>query len=318
MVLFIGIPWKQSMSVCRRIWSIRDIRIWTPVQPSGTVRDHGGIARRSGHAAGSIDSWWNVPHGRRWYRDENNATHTQLFRVSREFVNQLFGEKTKDHEDEKSYASLFEQRDAAFYFYFILHYSYMGQYHIKWNCLSYKAWNWRSKPKNYREVCIFCIINTNFVSNIIIFYTPSNFIEDNYINPEDINITFKSKRNLIHIYLESMESSFANEENGGAFSVNLIPCLTKLAHENVDFSGSQTKLNGARPFFGATWTAGGMFAQSAGVPLNEFVIKSTFHSQNSFYQGLVTLGDILLKNGYQQTFLLGSRSGFAAKNRGLY
>ena len=69
---------------------------------------------------------------------------------------------------------------------------------------------------------------------------------------------------MIYIYLESMETTYADRKNGGAFAVNYIPELTKLAQENEDFSGESEALNGGytmpsnmdcggdvRTFFGA-------------------------------------------------------------------
>ncbi len=70
--------------------------------------------------------------------------------------------------------------------------------------------------------------------------TYSTFIDDNYVDPSSVNITFpEQKRNLIYIFLESMEMTYADKENGGAFKQNVIPELTQLAQENEDFSGKR-------------------------------------------------------------------------------
>lgn len=48
--------------------------------------------------------------------------------------------------------------------------------------------------------------------------TYSTFIDDNYVEPSSVNITFpEQKRNLIYIFLESMEMTYADQEDGGAF-----------------------------------------------------------------------------------------------------
>ena len=61
----------------------------------------------------------------------------------------------------------------------------------------------------------------------------STFIEDNYVDPDKTSITFpEKKRNLIYIVLESIEVTYADEENGGAFSNNVIDELTQLSEEN--------------------------------------------------------------------------------------
>ena len=39
-----------------------------------------------------------------------------------------------------------------------------------------------------------------------------------------------------------METTYADEENGGAFQENVIPELTKIAEENEDFSGNSSKI----------------------------------------------------------------------------
>ena len=49
-----------------------------------------------------------------------------------------------------------------------------------------------------------------------------------------MNITFpEQKRNLIYLYLESMESTYADKASGGAFDKNYIPELTQLAGETT-------------------------------------------------------------------------------------
>ena len=55
----------------------------------------------------------------------------------------------------------------------------------------------------------------------------SSFIEDNYVSPEGVGISFpEKKRNVIYIYLESMEVDYADKEHGGEMDVSLIPNLT--------------------------------------------------------------------------------------------
>ena len=59
--------------------------------------------------------------------------------------------------------------------------------------------------------------------------TYNTVVEDNYVDPDRVNITFpEQKRNLIYLYLESMESTYADKASGGAFDKNYIPELTQL------------------------------------------------------------------------------------------
>lgn len=144
--------------------------------------------------------------------------------------------------------------------------------------------------------------------------TYSTFIDDNYVDPSSVNITFpEQKRNLIYIFLESMEMTYADKENGGAFKQNVIPELTQLAQENEDFSGKSNKLNGGYSMPGTTWTMGAMFGQTSGVPLNTSIDANGMDTQDSFFPGITTLGDILQNEGYSQTLLIGSEATFGGR-----
>lgn len=152
----------------------------------------------------------------------------------------------------------------------------------------------------------------------------SDFIELEYIDPEKVDIEFpEEKRNLIYIYLESMEGTYMNDENGGIYDINYIPELTKLAKNNINFSYTNN-LGGATNYIGATWTMGGIVASTAGIP-----IKSTIHpNTKEFYQngvvpGAYSLGDILEDNGYHNYMMVGSDIEFGGretylKNHGNY
>ncbi len=144
--------------------------------------------------------------------------------------------------------------------------------------------------------------------------TESTFIEENYVSPADTEITFpKNKRNLIYIFLESVESTYADRENGGAFEENCIPELTRLAEENEDFSGKEKGLNGGCTTTGATWTMGAMFAHTSGLPLSISINGNDMDTQESFFSGAITLGDILEQAGYSQTLLIGSEAVFGGR-----
>ena len=64
----------------------------------------------------------------------------------------------------------------------------------------------------------------------------SKFFVENYVNPDSVKITApEQKRNLILIYLESMETTFSDKEHGGNQDTNLIPEITQLAQQNINF-----------------------------------------------------------------------------------
>lgn len=141
----------------------------------------------------------------------------------------------------------------------------------------------------------------------------SLFIETNYVDPQSVSITFpEQKRNLIYIFLESMESTYASVEEGGMFEENYIPELTELAQNNVNFSNSG-KLGGGYAASGATWTMAGIFAQTSGLPLklSETVEEgngnAVLESNDGFSASAYNLEDILAQNGYRQCFYVGLR-----------
>ena len=143
----------------------------------------------------------------------------------------------------------------------------------------------------------------------------STFIDDNYVDPRSVEITFpEQKRNLIYIFLESMETTYADTENGGASEKNVIPELTTLAQENEDFSGKDdTALNGGYSMPGTTWTMGAMFGQTSGLPLNISIDANDMDTQDNFFPEIITIGDILESAGYSQTLMLGSDATFGGR-----
>ena len=143
----------------------------------------------------------------------------------------------------------------------------------------------------------------------------SSFIDENYVDPAGTELTFpEKKRNLIYIFLESMETTYADEENGGAFSENYIPELTELAEENEDFSGADAGLNGGTALTSTTWTAAALFGQTTGLPLSIPIDGNSMDTQESFLPGVTSLGDILEQQGYRQTFMIGSDGNFGGRS----
>lgn len=142
----------------------------------------------------------------------------------------------------------------------------------------------------------------------------STFIDDNYVSPQDVTLTFpEEKRNLIYIFLESVEMTYTDESVGGAFEENVIPELTKLSLDNENFSGEEAVLNGGRQVKGCTWTVGAMFGQTSGLPLLIPIFSNKMDSQDTFFPSISTLGDILESAGYQQSLLIGSDAVFGGR-----
>jgi phosphoglycerol transferase len=145
---------------------------------------------------------------------------------------------------------------------------------------------------------------------------PSTFIKDNYVDPSKVDLQFpQKKRNLIYVYLESMEQTYTDPSVGGTHKQNLIPELTKIAQQNESFSNSKTKINGSHSVSGTTFTMGGIFAATSGLPLKTNIKNNEMSDQTSFFDGVTTLGDILKDQGYNQTFMIGSDASFGGRDK---
>lgn len=140
------------------------------------------------------------------------------------------------------------------------------------------------------------------------YYSNSNYFDENYIDPRDVKMSFPSKkRNLIHIYLESIENTYLSEELGGYMNYNLMPELTELSKEGISFSNND-KFGGPYQTYGSSWSVAGMVNMSAGIPLKIPIGANSYGKSGSFLPGTITIGDILEAQGYNQTIMFGADS----------
>ena len=129
----------------------------------------------------------------------------------------------------------------------------------------------------------------------------SKFFDDNYINPDSVKIVPPGqKRNLILIYLESLETTFSDKEHGGGQDSNLIPEITELALQNVNFGKSGKLIGGGINVHGTGSTIASMQTRSLGIPyVTNYKKTPILHHYKSLYK-------ILNENGYHQIFFQGN------------
>ncbi|MBQ1965681.1 MAG: sulfatase-like hydrolase/transferase, partial [Clostridia bacterium] len=144
----------------------------------------------------------------------------------------------------------------------------------------------------------------------------SSIFEEYYVDPATVEITFpEQKRNLIYIFLESMETSFLSQELGGGNDVNSIPELYELARNNVNFSHNDS-VGGLFTLSGGTWTIGAMVSQTVGVPLKvPLNTDGNDYGQDEFLPGITTLSDVLHQAGYSQALMVGSDATFGGRKQ---
>lgn len=169
--------------------------------------------------------------------------------------------------------------------------------------------DWMSKL-----ILILCFIyglcQIHFFSYAFDQFKKTDFYEKYLV--ESVVISPKNKMNFIHIYLESMETTYAKREDGGDAKEDLLPYLTQLTKENISFSQNE-KIGGARVLTGTGWTTGGIVASTSGLPLI-FSLKHKFCKDKvPFMPNVNTLGDILERDGYNRVFMIGSDASFGGR-----
>ncbi|MBE5944901.1 MAG: LTA synthase family protein [Lachnospiraceae bacterium] len=138
--------------------------------------------------------------------------------------------------------------------------------------------------------------------------------EEYYVFPEETAITIENEpKNLIFIYMESMETAYLSNSLGGNQGENLIPNLTDMANEHISFSNTEG-VGGFHSIYGTTWTMGSLFATTTGVPFAFPVSDNAMGLYKDFASGITSLGDILQEYGYNQEFLCGSDASFAGRD----
>lgn len=139
----------------------------------------------------------------------------------------------------------------------------------------------------------------------------SSFIEDNFADPREVKLQFpKEKRNLIHIYLESMENSYLSTDMGGYLEENLMKPLTDLAKEGISFSHLEKGFGGPINTIGCTWSVASMVNMNTGLPMKVPTEGNSYGSPDNFLPGAITIGDILEAMGYEQSLMFGATARF--------
>lgn len=159
---------------------------------------------------------------------------------------------------------------------------------------------------------LFFILFVNFKLELIDYIKlslqpNSSFYEDHYIDPKNVNFNFpKQKKNLILIYLESMEAEASSTANPG---VNLIPELSQLAEENISFSHNDG-LGGQLQLAGTGWSMASLCCTHLGIPLTLPIGGNSYEYTEHFFNGTYGLGDLLKDNGYTLSFVMGADAEF--------
>ena len=139
----------------------------------------------------------------------------------------------------------------------------------------------------------------------------TDIYEKYYVDTNKVKIELPNKkRNLVLIYLESMESSLFSKENGGAFDKSIIPELEEVAKNNLNFSNSDL-LGGAYTLTSTSFTMSSIVASTSGTPINIKLFKG-YSKEHPFMKNVRSLGNVLKDNGYNLEIIQGSDKEFGA------
>ena len=159
--------------------------------------------------------------------------------------------------------------------------------------------------------CAFGINRFQLMTLFSAYFDDSPYIEENFVDPNKANLKFpEEKRNLIHIYLESMENTFFSKELGGYFEENLMPDLAELCKEGYSFSHLDDGFGGPPTSTGGNWSVASMVNMNTGLPMKVPFDHNAYGAKNNFLPGVTTLGDILKEQGYEQSVMFGADASF--------
>lgn len=158
---------------------------------------------------------------------------------------------------------------------------------------------------------LYLLYLVGIIDYFINYFRKTYLYDKYYVDTNKVEINFKEKRNLILIYLESMENSLFSKENGGMFDNSIIKELEEIAKDNISFSNTE-KLGGGQTIAKTSFTAASLIASTTATPINTRFFEG--YTKNKFMNNVKALGDVLKENGYNLEVVQGSDLDFANEN----
>ena len=151
---------------------------------------------------------------------------------------------------------------------------------------------------NYYLIWIFLILVLgfslfSFLKNINELNSKTSFLGKDYKKIEISNLNNINNKNLILIYVESLDQNFRNFDNQ-----NLLPSFSKLQTQYLN-------VNKFEQLKSIDWTIAGIFSSQCGIPLIDYSVLN---------KNINCLPDILKKNSYKNFFVIGHESKFQNLN----
>lgn len=133
------------------------------------------------------------------------------------------------------------------------------------------------------------------------YWGPDRFAQS-YVDPAQARLVAGAPRNLVVIYVESLEATYGREET---FGRDLLAPLR-------DFAGYS--FPGYRGLDGMNWTMEALVSTQCGIPLKAHMTKVRRRPDSkTFLPGATCLGDVLQAQGYHTVFMGGASLDFSGK-----
>lgn len=156
------------------------------------------------------------------------------------------------------------------------------------------------------------LYNVSFYSYIYNNIATSNVLKNEYETITYDDVTFNDKKNLVLIYVESLETTFLSKKHGGAWEYELLPELYDLMEDDSSiYFATDNDKRGTYNMYGTSWTTASVISSTAGIPFKIPLSQSKFDKQH-FLRKVITLGDILSYQNYNNEVISGANTKFGA------
>lgn len=136
------------------------------------------------------------------------------------------------------------------------------------------------------------------------------FFKNYYVNPRMLSFANTQPKNLVIIYVESLESTYSNKD---LFGKDLLTSLNEFKSQNP----TSLSIPNYHQLPGTGWTVAAIVATQCGVPLKQLTILNGNRwgeQLKTFLPNAICLSDILANHGYQNIFMSGSSLAIGGKD----
>jgi len=133
-----------------------------------------------------------------------------------------------------------------------------------------------------------------------------DYFAAHYVNPKNVKLEIKKPKNLVIIYVESLENGYLDKK---LFQKNLLHSLESI--KGASFGNF-------KQVPGTGWTIAGITASQCGVPLKSVSLydgNGLGENIKSFLPNAICLGDILHNAGYYNVYMASDALAFSGKGK---